>query len=673
MLAERSPSLDNHISPISTSAALKQYIPLAPHLDKNLSCPRSTTNGLSGSYYSSISEPPTTVSSATISSVSITPISISPAFGSLSRHSDNEYKREMDRRRSDSPPFLDQENFHEITCNGQLIQSRINAEIVKGFFMSLDNCWTSYRRNYFAVKCSYTLSPYPENGQLFLHESYQKQQQPIQALAICLAAARSDGGVPIDLIQHTPKRDKGPVRLVKLAPTPPALKQTPIPPLSHGFMINTCNESIQHQIQPSPYLPLQKVDDYNTPPDTQGGHPQRTSSPTAHDHTFERVQFKSATANNGKRRAHQQYFILMVELWADVRNINDKEPKWEKIAQRGSDQLVVRGRSPSHYSNKGPHIASLRSGSSDLSGIGLGNLSLTGGVGAPDDTCRTVYGLQYSPRYRGQTYHGNINMHPTPTGSTSTSCTSVTSSTKLLPTAINDLRPLDYNTHTNSSLTTNNDSGYGSNYSPSTEVAFTRQANDSATAPSSVRSSMTTDESSIVLKEEPLTPETSTSNVETALELSEDMESNDESGRDEGFPSLDLVARKIALEDQLMEHFLTFFKACAPSPVHTQTPTGDGCLQTRDGQDAGSNGQSSSHNGSKSRSKKRGREDITGENDDHLGGGNQQPGKRVKKGVSNRFDTSPLFACPFFKRDRQRYQRQRLCPGPGWTTVHRLK
>ena len=30
-------------------------------------------------------------------------------------------------------------------------------------------------------------------------------------------------------------------------------------------------------------------------------------------------------------------------------------------------------------------------------------------------------------------------------------------------------------------------------------------------------------------------------------------------------------------------------------------------------------------------------------------------------------------ACPFFKRDPERYKNKRSCPGPGWPTVHRLK
>ena len=347
---------------------------------------------------------------------------MSPQDGSIS------YKRDVDRRASDSPPFLDQENYHDIVCNGQTIRSNIDAKVEKGFFMSLDNSWTCYRRNYFSVQCSYSLTPYPANAQLYLVESGQKNHQSIQALAICLSAAVDNGGgKSIELVQHTPKRDKGPqnpVQITKLAPTPPGRNHA----VPHGFPMNTFDQSVNHQAQLPPYLPLQAVGSRNAPEDigSQGGYSQHNPSPTADQHTFERIQFKSATANNGKRRAQQQYYHLIVELWADVRNINDKEPKWKKVAQRVSHQVVVRGRSPSHYQNEGPHSTSTRGGSGGPSGTGSGNLSMPGGLGATNVGYTRAYGnAHYSPNYRTQTYRGNFySLDPSPIGSTSMSSTS---------------------------------------------------------------------------------------------------------------------------------------------------------------------------------------------------------------------------------------------------------
>ncbi len=326
-------------------------------------------------------------------------ISLSPPFGNMTGMT---CSSTPDNRSQESPPFLEQETINEIFCDGHTVQPQIEAKIEKGFFYSSDNCWTCYRRNYFSVQCSYSLSPYPSSRPLYLAESGQKTHQPIQALGICLSAA-VDGpsGKSIELVQHTPKRDKGPqnpIHITKLSPTPP-------------------------------FLPLQGVDHHDISHD-QTQHSTYSSHqplPTAHQHTFERIQFKSATANNGKRRAQQQYYHLIVELWADVRGVHDKEAKWKKIAQRISHQVVVRGRSPSHYQNEGPQTASARGGPSGGSGTGSGNLAFGSGFGATGyGFSRGIgNGVNQASSYRGQTYRDSIySLASNPIGGTSMSSAS---------------------------------------------------------------------------------------------------------------------------------------------------------------------------------------------------------------------------------------------------------
>ena len=69
-------------------------------------------------------------------------------------------------------------------------------------------------------------------------------------------------------------------------------------------------------------------------------------------HAFERLQFKTATANNGKRRATQQFYRVKFQLFADTRNDGDIQGKWTKIAEMISGPVVVRGRSPNHYKDE---------------------------------------------------------------------------------------------------------------------------------------------------------------------------------------------------------------------------------------------------------------------------------------------------------------------------------
>lgn len=124
-----------------------------------------------------------------------------------------------------------------------------------------------------------------------------------------ISARVADDDKTIALIQHTAKRDKGP--------------QT---------------EPVPKPIQPGGDLSLL----------TSMASATATGIPLDQTIvTFERIQFKSATANNGKRRAAQQYYVLSVELFARI-----DSGQLIKVASNRSAQLVVRGRSPGHYSER---------------------------------------------------------------------------------------------------------------------------------------------------------------------------------------------------------------------------------------------------------------------------------------------------------------------------------
>jgi meiosis-specific transcription factor NDT80 len=316
----------------------------------------------------------------------------------------------------DTPPFTQQENFHDITANGEVVKPNIDAKIEKGFFISGDSCWTCYRRNYFAVQCSYTLGPHLSNVQHFL--SKDNKQHPIQAMAMSLSA-RVDGtnGKNIELVQHTPKRDKGPqstIQMTKLCPTPPGGKLGHLPHADthHYGMLGYPGMGAGHI--PPPHFPLQNHQDAGTPlQDPNNPNHNAPPSPTAHQHTFERIQFKSATANNGKRRAQQQYYHLIVELHADIREPTAHSPKWVKVAERVSSQVVVRGRSPSHYQNEGPNSASNpRGGGTGAGGGGSYTIGSYSGYGGLPTTGGATYSRPLGGSgYMGSGYRGNQLAH----------------------------------------------------------------------------------------------------------------------------------------------------------------------------------------------------------------------------------------------------------------------
>lgn len=218
-----------------------------------------------------------------------------------------------------SPPLNPTEQLHQLqTQNGEMVRPEIFGKIDKGFFLA-DNDWTCYRRNYFSLNCSFTLHPHT-NVPIHLIQGHGSAQIYGWALSI---AAVVDGidGKPIDLVQHTPKRDKGPQE------KPPRIP-----------------------VQPRPHQPFYAGDSGvgSTSRYDQGfGHPPNQPQSEA---TFERIQFKCATANNGKRRAAQQYYHLLVELFADVGG--QQSERWVKVATRMSAPMVVRGRSPGHYQSE---------------------------------------------------------------------------------------------------------------------------------------------------------------------------------------------------------------------------------------------------------------------------------------------------------------------------------
>ncbi|KAI7880268.1 uncharacterized protein EV154DRAFT_46104 [Mucor mucedo] len=174
-----------------------------------------------------------------------------------------------------------------------------NCKMDRGFFTSQSH-WTCYRRNYFQVTASFIIQGHSE-GTCYALQFLEKLQpigQFFLRLKACTSSAEPDPHNniirPVALTQMTPKRDKGPQR------------EPPVIPIA--------------------------------PSDTMYGSEQVCV-------TFERLQFRVATANNGKRRASQQYFHLIFDLIAQL-----EDGSQHTIAECYSSPLVVRGRSPGHYS-----------------------------------------------------------------------------------------------------------------------------------------------------------------------------------------------------------------------------------------------------------------------------------------------------------------------------------
>ncbi|KAI8343134.1 hypothetical protein BC941DRAFT_410509 [Chlamydoabsidia padenii] len=186
-----------------------------------------------------------------------------------------------------------------------LLTVRVQSKMDRGFFLA-DNDWTCYRRNYFQVSSTFgihgiNIHPFYGDHDLdCLVQTTHHGLQPVSRFLLGISARVSTNeNQQIELIQHTPKRDKGPQMTPEARP-----------------------------IAPGGNLSLSSV-----------GNSQNIA-------TFERIQFKTATANNGKRRAAQQYYVVVIDLYAET-----YQGERVSVASCVSSPLVVRGRSPGHYAD----------------------------------------------------------------------------------------------------------------------------------------------------------------------------------------------------------------------------------------------------------------------------------------------------------------------------------
>lgn len=178
---------------------------------------------------------------------------------------------------------------------------RMLPRVDKGFFLA-DNDWTCYRRNYFQLTASFTCT---DSAGIkvelpCLVDVEGRGLRTVTEFQLVISAKTANGARDVELVQHTAKRDKGPQSM----PTP---RRCEAQDLTHNYAMRM---------------------------DADGNHAV----------TFERIQFKSATANNGKRRAAQQYHCVVVELLAKC-----DDGYMARVATTDSAPLVVRGRAPGHY------------------------------------------------------------------------------------------------------------------------------------------------------------------------------------------------------------------------------------------------------------------------------------------------------------------------------------
>ncbi|KAL8807349.1 MAG: hypothetical protein Q9200_004699 [Gallowayella weberi] len=195
--------------------------------------------------------------------------------------------------------------------NGQPAHPKLHVACEHGFFQVDGDC-VCYRRNYFTIEASFS-SGLDNLGALYFHAEDNSRAE-IDQFRLCISAVTDSGDV-LTLVQHDAKMDGGHVHDPEPCTVTPMTKdQSLLPKLRQN---NFFSPWPSQDVERRPFVAR-----------------------------FPRLQFRNATANNGKRRANQQYFHLVLGLIAETRHSVESQIL---VATRKSQGIVVRGRSPGHY------------------------------------------------------------------------------------------------------------------------------------------------------------------------------------------------------------------------------------------------------------------------------------------------------------------------------------
>ncbi|KAI3642092.1 hypothetical protein MP228_011647 [Amoeboaphelidium protococcarum] len=220
----------------------------------------------------------------------------------------------------------------------QPVDLSVLGRIEGGFFVHED-CWTCYRRNYFHVCAA-------------LHMASTAFQQQLSHSAVTQEPdlyinLRDDGSMNNLNLKKVKSFDLD-VGVKSTAGF--ENKATEI--VAHGVKRNgkACKvepQAIVPSYHPSQMLNAQLLQAEFLNGSAGIGGQNSPEGPNGNLLAFQRLQFRHATANNGKRRAIQQRYMIVMTLYANMEDGSRVE-----VTRYQSEEIVVRGRSPGHYAEQ---------------------------------------------------------------------------------------------------------------------------------------------------------------------------------------------------------------------------------------------------------------------------------------------------------------------------------
>ncbi|PNH50062.1 hypothetical protein VD0003_g7096 [Verticillium dahliae] len=112
--------------------------------------------------------------------------------------------------------------------------------------------------------------------------------------------------------------------------------------------------------------------------------------------SWKRLQFKHATANNGRRKGLQQHYVVQINLLA-----RPQSGDWIKVAEIASSPVIVRGRSPRNFDSKKdiPLTGEKKSGARSNSDASMQHRDSNGGQPPPLQRLSSSGSSVQSPRF----------------------------------------------------------------------------------------------------------------------------------------------------------------------------------------------------------------------------------------------------------------------------------
>lgn len=266
------------------------------------------------------------------------------------------------------PPFEMVNTYGNVIDNktGQVVQLRIIPRIDRGFD-NIEDEWVGYKRNYFTLVASFETpncsleSFLKSNYQVTLVENFYRQTAAIKYFAIKIEARSDDEHTEINLVQHTAKRDKGP----QFAPAMCPLIPSELP--KHQIIreaSNVRNTNKMRKYDSTFYFHRDQEKNNFKEDCILHTYPKNCIQKVAR---YERVQFASSISVK-KPSQQNRHFRLYVILGAVIETESLKEgftsQHCEEITlgdgkkgifvhlqEMNTPPLIIRGRSPSNYTN----------------------------------------------------------------------------------------------------------------------------------------------------------------------------------------------------------------------------------------------------------------------------------------------------------------------------------